>query len=153
MRNLKLFFLSSDRHNFVFVFLPQVLASDINIPAGRMEKGAKVGHCRASTSRGCTGVTVTTAIKTGLWLKSTHRALQRLTRCNRADRISLFKVISLFHPFFFPSPLRRRCSRLLRNTTHWSGRDTKQQIDKECLAEKEAANCNLTGQFSKVNLC
>lgn len=73
--------------------------SHSHLPAGWMEKGAEVGRCRASTGRGCTGVTVATAIKTGLRIKSAHRAPQTLARCDWVDRIYLF-IFTFFH--FFP---------------------------------------------------
>lgn len=76
------------------------------LPAGRVEKGAKVCRCCASTSRGYTAVTVTTVIKTGLCIKSMHWVQQRLARCNREfDGIFffLFNFIPLLHLFFSTS--------------------------------------------------
>lgn len=108
-----------------------------HLPAGWMEKGAEVGRCRASTGRGCAVVTVATAIKTGLRIKSEHHAPQTLARCDWVDRIYLF--IFTFFPFFSTSPLGQRGSRLLRNTTHRSMRDWTQnsRSTKSALQEKK----------------
>lgn len=81
--------------------------TSMTLPAGRVEKGAKVCRCCASTSRGYTGVTVTTVIKTGLCIKSMHRVQQRLARCNRGVQrdffFFLFNFIPLLHLFFSTS--------------------------------------------------
>lgn len=115
MLNLKRFFFvvcQAKKYLISHKYFPATL------PAGRMEKGAKVCRCRSSTSRGCSGVTVTTVIKTGLCIKSMHRVPQRLARCNRVDRVFffLFNFIPLFHPFFFFPPSFR--TKMLETVTH-----------------------------------
>lgn len=123
--------------------------SHSHLPAGWMEKGAEVGRCRASTGRGCTGVTVATAIKTGLRIKSVHRAPQTLARCDWVDRIYLF--ILLFFIFFHLSSWTKMLETVTQhNSPVWTCKTGRKTADRQRVPCRKRSTKLLpvTQQFS-----